>query len=93
LTLERVQILLDPEQRKILRQIARRQGKSVSEITRQAISLGLTAVQREDMYTRRTIALEKAKKLRDSMPLLDIDVIKDVKEMREERNIDLFNRH
>jgi len=93
MTLERVQMLLEPEQRKILGQIARRQGKSVSEITRRAITAGLRIIQQEDLVTRRKKALEKAKKLRDSMPLLEINVIEDIQKIREERVGELFNRN
>jgi hypothetical protein len=35
-------------------------------------------------------ALEKTRKLRDSMPLLDVDIVADLHQMREERDDALF---
>ena len=84
--LERVQVLLEPEQRRSLAEIAKLQGKSVADVTRFVIRLGLQVLKHEDEFTRRQTALVRAKKLRDSMPVLDLDIVENVNQMRRERD-------
>ena len=43
----RAQILLDPRQRRRLEEIARREGKSISAVTRQVIDAGLELIEDE----------------------------------------------
>lgn len=90
-TYDRVQMLLEPSQRKALSEIARCQGKSVAEVTRQAINLGLTAMTQEDEIVKRQLALESARKLRQSKPLLSVDVVGDLRTMHEERDEQTIN--
>jgi uncharacterized protein (DUF1778 family) len=93
MSLERVQMLLEPEQRRILREIAEIQGKSVAQVTRQAIDLGLQALQQEQTTAHMQAALERAEKLRQFMGLLNLDVSKDLRQIREERDADLQSHH
>ena len=43
----RAQILLKPEQRRRLEELARREGRSISAVTRQVIDIGLEALENE----------------------------------------------
>lgn len=83
---ERVQMLLKPAQKKTLRQIAIRQGKSVAEVTRQAIDLGLAVMNQEDEIIKRQRALDAARQMRQSMALINVDVVSDLHTMRRERD-------
>ena len=89
--LKRVQMLIKPEQHRTLAEIADRQGKSVAEVTRVVINLGLTALQREDELSKRTEALERARLLRQKMRKargkpLEIDITTALREIREKRD-------
>ena len=90
--MQRVQMLLEPKQRRRLVELARAQGKSVAEITRQAIDAGLEKLSENEQRVRMIAVLEAARQLRDSMPMLDIDVVADIRQMREERDDELFSR-
>jgi len=92
MTMQRVQMLLEPRQRQILAKLAQAQGKSIAEITRQAIDTGLEQMTQNERKIQLSAALKAAQKLRDSMPMLDIDVVADIRQMREERDDELFNR-
>jgi hypothetical protein len=86
MTLQRVQMLLEPEQRKKLEKLARLQGKSIAEVTRQAIDIGLEKLNVDERREQMLAALEAAQKLRESMPLIDVDIVADLHQMREERD-------
>jgi predicted DNA-binding protein len=92
MTLERVQMLLEPQQRQRLAALAQAQGKSVAEITRQAIEIGLETLTHNEPRARMSAALKAAQQLRDSMPILDIDTVAELHQMREERDNELFSR-
>ena len=89
MTLQRVQMLLEPRQRKKLSELAKSQGKSVAEVTRQAIDAGLETLSARDMNQRLFSALEAASRLRESMPLLHEDLLADLHQIRQERDNDL----
>jgi len=91
MTLQRVQMLLEPDQRRKLAELAKAHGKSIAEITRQAINAGLETLGAIEKRERMLAALEAARKLRDSMPMLDIDVVADIHQMREERDNELIS--
>jgi ribosome assembly protein YihI (activator of Der GTPase) len=91
MTMERVQMLLEPRQRRKLAELAKAQGKSVAEVTRLAIDAGLETLNTHEQHARLLAALEAARKLRDSMPMLDIDVVAEIHQMREERDNELFS--
>jgi hypothetical protein len=97
MTMERVQMLLEPRQRRKLAELAKAQGKSVAEVTRQAIDMGLAQIARDDPQTRMYAALEAARQLRESMRQrnggpLEINVVEDIRQMREERDDELYHR-
>ena len=84
---ERVQVLLDPAQRQRLRAIARRRGVGVSAVTRAAVSIGLQNLEESDEFDLRERALREARELRLSMPVLEVDVVRDIGRMREDRHV------
>ncbi len=90
MAMQRVQMLLEPRQRRKLAELAKAQKKSVAEIARNAIDLGLEQIEMNDRQARLLEALEAARKLRDSMPMLDVDIVADLHEMREERDNELL---
>ncbi|RPI28947.1 MAG: hypothetical protein EHM70_16175 [Chloroflexota bacterium] len=92
MALQRVQMLLDPRQRQKLAKLAQSQGKSIAEITRQAIDAGLEQLERNNRKTQLETTLQAAQQLRDSMPMLEIDVVADIRQMREERDDELSSR-
>ena len=95
MVMQRVQMLLEPEQRRKLAELAKTQGKSIAEITRQAIDVGLAQMAQDDPQARMLAALEAARELRESMRQhngkpLDVNVVEDIRQMREERDEELF---
>jgi len=91
MTMQRVQMLLEPKQRRKLAELAKIQGKSIAEVTRQAIDAGLEKLSALEQHERMLAALEAARKLRDSMPMIDVDIVADLHQMREERDHGLFS--
>ncbi len=97
MTLERVQMLLEPEQRRKLAELAKTQGKSVAEVTRQAIDAGLERLAQDIPQAHWLAALEAALQLRESMRLrngkpIDNDIVEEIQQMREERDAEIFRR-
>lgn len=92
MTMQRVQMLLEPKQRRKLAELAKMQGKSIAEITRQAIDVGLAQMMRDDPQARMLAALEAARQLRESMLLIDVDLVAELHQMREERDNELMRR-
>lgn len=92
MAMERVQMLLEPRQRRRLAELAQARGKSVAEITRQAIDAGLEKLAEDEQSAQMFAFLEAARRLRESMPLLDVDVVADIHQMREERDNELLSR-
>lgn len=92
MALQRVQMLLDPEQRRKLVELTRAQGKSISQITRQAIDAGLEQLVRDEQQMRLKQALEVARQLRESMPILDVDIVAEIRHIREARDEELLRR-
>lgn len=87
--LYRAQLLLQPDLHRRLRQIARREGRSISEVTRDLLEYALT--QREQEQTAR---LERVRALRQAAEQiqtelggkpLEVDVVELIREEREER--------
>jgi hypothetical protein len=94
--LKRVQMLLEPRQHYALANIAKQQGKSVAEVTRQLIDLGLATLGQDDEFTRRALALRKAEALRHRLQErhggpLKIDVSADLEHIRERRDERIAN--
>jgi len=95
--LQRVQMLLDPQQRSKLADIAKLQGRSIAEVTRQAIDMGLEQMAQVDPQARMLTALESAQQLSERMHQrngqpLDMDIIGEIRLMREERDEEIFRR-
>jgi predicted YcjX-like family ATPase len=66
----RAQILLDPHQRRKLEEIARREGRSISSVTRQMIDLGLQTLENEaDLWVKRTRVLSQLRAIREKQPV------------------------
>lgn len=63
----RAQILLEPEQHKTLQQIAARERRSLSDVAREVIRIGLEARDRDldALWQKRLDALERLKRIRD----------------------------
>ena len=97
--LYRAQILIEQGQRKTLAQIARQEGRSMSDVARELIRLGLEARSEtpEMRWRRRDRALERAADLRTAILRrrggrpLDIDVAELIRSMREERDASLIH--
>ena len=93
MALYRTHVMLEPEQHKALKEIARREGRSVSEVTREIVQQGI--IQRQQQYEsevqKRLNAFENARRVREEMyqeygdQLYDIDLVTLINEMREER--------
>ena len=91
--LRRTHILLEPEQHQALVNIARRERRSVSDVTREIVQQGILLRQQvyETDMKRRLEAFEKARQVREDMykkygdKLLDIDIVILINEMRKER--------
>ena len=95
--LQRVHMLLDPQQRSKLADIAKLQGRSIAEVTRQAINMGLEQMPQVDPQERMLTALESAQQLRERMHQrngqpLDMDIIGEIRQMREQRDEEIFRR-
>ena len=81
--MNRYQVLLEPEQRKRLEEIARRERRTIASVLRQALEAGLDAMEdRSEVWQRRMVILEQWRPRLESMPLIETDIIE---EMREER--------
>lgn len=90
----RTQILLEPGQHRALAEIARMEGRSVSDLVRAMIDQQLEQRKqaREADLKRRLEALERIREHRDAILAerggqpIDIDVVAMINEMREERD-------
>ena len=89
MTLQRVQMLLEPLQHRKLVKLAKLRGKSVAEVTRQVIDMGLEQMAVSEQQERMLKTLEEARLLRESMPLYDTDLTAELQQMRQERDDDL----
>ena len=92
--LYRAQILIEQGQRKTLSQIARQEGRSMSDVARELIRLGLAARgdtpemrgRRRDRALARAAQLRAAIQRRRGGQPLDIDVAELLRSIREERD-------
>lgn len=85
----RTQILLKPDQHRRLREIARREGRSISEVSRDLLEYALSARERalefrlQRIYAAHEVA-ERILQERDGQPI-DVDVVALLHEARQER--------
>jgi predicted DNA-binding ribbon-helix-helix protein len=100
MALHRTHILLEAEQIDQLKEIARREERSVSEVARQLIQEGVAQIQEKHNAEkqRRILALENARRVRQAIRAerqgepLDIDVVDLINQMREERDAEILGR-
>lgn len=96
--LRRVQMLMEAEQHAALAEVASREGKSLAEVTRYVITLGLKQLSQQDALARRARALQRADDLaariraRNGGPLKD-EVVETLQQLREERDEQLAGGH
>ncbi len=82
----RAQILLDPRQRRRLEEIARREGKSISAVTRQVIDAGLERIENEtELWKKRANLLSSLRHQREKQIRVYIgDLVNEVRQERED---------
>lgn len=87
--LYRAQLLLQPDLHRRLRQIARREGRSISDVSRDLLEYALTQREKE-----RTARLERVRALRQAAEQIrlelggnsvDVNIVELIREEREER--------
>ena len=90
--LYRAQILLEPTQHRALKDIAQREDRSISEVARRAIRLGLKAIAQDQVA--QAIALDNLRELRtvirERSGVYGGDLIREIREERV-RQIGLFD--
>ena len=83
-TMERMQILMESEQRRALREKARREGRSVSDLIREMVEKGLAEEAREARKARVRGALEWLDRLSAEIEakhgVLNVDFVEEVRE-------------
>ncbi len=82
----RAQILLKPEHRRRLEEIARREGRSISAVTRQVIDIGLEALESEtETWEKRARILSELRAIREKQPFeYRGDLINEARQERED---------
>ena len=82
----RAQILLEPQQRRKLEEIARREGRSISAVTRQVIDAGLETLENEaETWAKRAWVLSELKAIREKQPFeYSGNLIEEARQEREE---------
>ncbi len=89
--LYRAQILLRPEQHRAIVEIARREGRSISEVVREMIEAQLQQ-RAQGALARQLEAMERIRKHREEMLAqrggkpLDIDTVTMIEQVREEQD-------
>jgi hypothetical protein len=84
----RAQILLHPEQHRRLEEIARREGRSISAVTRQVIDAGLKTMEKEaDLWEKRAQVLSELRAIREKQPFEYTGNL--IEEVRQEQEEDL----
>lgn len=83
----RAQILLEPEQQQSLARLAGEQGRSISDLVRQAVQEFLDDETHAATRARRLEALERLDRLREEIRerhgVLDVDLVREAREERE----------
>jgi hypothetical protein len=86
----RSQLLLEPEQHDRIRPVAEREGRSISDVARQAIDIGLDALDLDEQaqVKRRTLAIKRLGEMRATVRkrygIYEGDLIAEVRASREE---------
>jgi predicted DNA-binding protein len=89
----RAQILLDPRQRRRLEELAQREGRSISAVTRQIIDIGLEQIENEaEIWNQRARILSGLRSLRERQPVnYSGDLINEARQEREEERDALWD--
>ena len=100
MTKKRTHLLLEPEQHRALRQMAQREGRSVSDLTREIVQEGIE--QRQEVYAQeknqRLQALERARQVRQAILAerkgtpLSADIPGLIEELREDPDDHILSR-
>ena len=95
--MHRTQILLDPEQHQALSELARQEGRSVSDLVREFVQVQLEQRERDDARRRRRqlAALEQIRTQREAIAArLGSSKLPDpaeiIRQLREERDDEFF---
>ena len=89
-TLYRAQILLEPEQHQTLAEIAKNDGRSISDVVREIIREYLAEQSRDEQLERELAALESLAQMRQKIQARHGIINRDlVTEIRSEREADL----
>ncbi len=88
----RAQILLDPKQRRRLEELAQREGKSISAVTRQVIDTGLEQMGNEsELWRKRVLILSGLRDRRELQPIVYTgDLINEARQERDEERDQLW---
>jgi hypothetical protein len=94
--MHRAQIFLEPDQHRKLAEIARREGASISELVRKAVTRWLNERETDEILQRRLRALEEIAEhrqaildRRNGVPL-EIDFAATIAETRDERDTEMY---
>ncbi|GAP11811.1 hypothetical protein BECAL_03005 [Bellilinea caldifistulae] len=83
--MERYQVLLEPEQKERIQRLAALQRRSAASVLRQALDIGLDALEGNDeVWERRMEILSKNRKRMKNLPLIELDLVNDARQEREE---------
>ena len=94
----RAQILLEPEQHQALQQIARLEGRSLSDVAREVIQAGLDARQSdsEEIWQKRNQAMQKLRQIREAVQkacgIYDGNLISEARAIREEQMREVWDQ-
>lgn len=83
--MERYQVLIDPEQKRRLERLAALQRRSAASVLRQALDIGLDALEGNDeVWERRMKALAEIRKRTKNLPLIELDLVGEARKERDE---------
>lgn len=93
----RAQILLEPEQHQALKQIAKREGRSLSDVAREVIQIGLDIRQSdsEEIWKKRQQAMQELRQIREAVQqaygTYEGDLIAEARASRDKQSEDVWN--
>lgn len=88
----RAQILLHPKQRRRLEELAQREGRSISAVTRQVIDAGLERIESEtELWKKRSLILSNVRIRRERQAVdYGADLINEARQEREDERDTLW---
>ncbi|MFU8772635.1 MAG: hypothetical protein ACNA8H_09475 [Anaerolineales bacterium] len=86
--------MLEPRQRHRLEELARRDGRSISDVTRRAIDAGLDALEPEiDIWKKRGRIISELRKVREKQPFVyQGDLVSEARREQEDERIKIWQR-